>query len=106
MKEVEHWNSFDKQYLDQIVEILSQALGDRKCSIYLFGSRAAGKHAHSSDFDVAVLAAEAVDRELSLAREMLEFSNIPFTVDVVDLRSASEHFLRAVQEQGILLWSN
>jgi hypothetical protein len=53
-----------------------------------------------------VLAARDISRELSLARERLEDSNIPLTVDLVDLSATSEEFARRVQEEGILLWKN
>lgn len=72
--------------------------------MYLFGSRSEGTHTVVSDFDIAVLAAEDISRELSLAREMLDLSNIPFTVDLVDLRAAPAAFGRQVQAEGILLW--
>jgi len=94
--------SIQHRYLSQIKAILTSVFKDKKCTIYLFGSRSTGTHTAVSDFDIAVLAAEDVSRELSLAREMLELSNIPFTVDLVDLRATSVAFSRQIQE-GILL---
>ena len=88
-------------YLSQIRAILSQVLGD--CEIYLFGSRATNRHTDASDFDIGVLAARDVDRELSIARELLEASNIPVTVDLVDLSATSEEFAHQVRKRGILL---
>jgi predicted nucleotidyltransferase len=70
-------------YLSQIKAILDQFLCD--CKMFLFGSRATGDHGDASDFDIGVLASRNIDRELSLARELMEASNIPFTVDLVDL---------------------
>ncbi len=93
-------------YLFQIRSILSQVFRERKCQIYLFGSRATGSHTGVSDFDIAVLASGNVSKELSIARELLETSNIPFTVDLVDLGITSEKFIHQVQEGGILLWQN
>lgn len=98
--------SIHHSYLSQIEAILASVFKDKECAVYLFGSRAAGTHAAVSDFDIAVLAAEDMSRELSLAREMLELSNIPFTVDLVDLRDAPAAFGRQVQAGGILLWRN
>jgi predicted nucleotidyltransferase len=72
----------------------------------LFGSRATGTAQPASDFDVAVLADEDISRELSVARDRLEESNIPFKVDLVDLRLATPAFRRAAQAQGVLLWKN
>jgi len=98
--------SVHHRYLSQVKDILASVFKGKECTIYLFGSRAAGTHTVVSDFDIAILAAEDISRELSLAREMLDFSNIPFTVDLVDLRAASAAFGRQVQEEGILLWKN
>jgi len=88
-------------YLSQIRAILDQVFSD--CKIYLFGSRATNMYNDASDFDVGVLASRDVDREFSLARELLEESNIPFTVDLVDLGATSGEFARQVQQEGILL---
>lgn len=94
------------RYLAQIKAILTSVFKDRECAMYLFGSRVAGTHAAVSDFDIAILAVKDISRELSLAREMLELSNIPFTVDLVDLRAAPTDLGRQVQAEGILLWKN
>ena len=94
------------RYLSQIKTILASVFKNQECTIYLFGSRARGTPAAVSDFDIAVLAAEDTDRELSLAREMLDLSNIPFTVDLVDLRAAGAALSRQVQAEGIMLWKN
>jgi uncharacterized protein len=93
-------------YLGQITSILARVFKDKKCSIYLFGSRATGDHTKVSDFDIGVFASGSISHKLSAAREELESSNIPFTVDLVDLTISSEAFSRKVQQQGILIWSN
>ena len=92
--------------LAQIKALVMRALNGKSCAVYLFGSRATGAARPASDFDVAVLAAEDISCELSVARDMLDESNIPFKVDVVDLRLAAPAFRRAAQTQGILLWKN
>lgn len=94
------------RYLPEIISILSRTLTTRGCRIYLFGSRAVGQETETSDFDIAVEASGNIAKELSVARELIEASNIPFVVDLVDLRSASEKFARRVREEGILIWSN
>jgi len=74
--------------------------------LYLFGSRATDAYHETSDFDIGVLAEEDVRRELSLAREILEQSNIPLSVDLVDLGTAPKAFKQTVLTKGILLWTN
>ena len=92
--------------LAQIKAMVMRALNGKSCAAYLFGSRAIGAARPASDFDVAVLAAEDISLELSVARDMLDESNIPFKVDLVDLRLAAPAFKSAAQTQGILLWKN
>lgn len=92
--------------LDQITAILAEVFRDKPCVVYLFGSRATGTHSPVSDFDIAVLGPEDIGRELSLARERLEESNIPYIIDLVDLRTASPMFARKVEQEGIVLWKN
>ena len=94
------------RYLGQVKAILADALAHKPCAAYLFGSRAAGTHTPLSDFDIAVLSAEDISRELSAAREKLELSNIPFKVDLIDLHATSAAFGSKVQTEGILLWKN
>ena len=92
--------------LAQMKAILRRALSGKPCMVYLFGSRATGAAQPTSDFDIAVLANEDISRELSAARDILEESNIPFKVDVVDLRLAAPAFRLAVQTEGVLLWKD
>lgn len=98
--------SLDKPALAQIIAILAQIFSDESCAVYLFGSRATHRATATSDFDLAVLAAQDVSYKLSLAREKLEQSNIPFKIELVDLRVTSAAFSRQVQTEGVLLWKN
>ncbi len=93
-------------YLSQIKTILVSELKDQKCKIYLFGSRTTDTYTAASDFDIAILATGDINRELSLTRERLELSNIPFKVDLINLRTTSAAFRHKVQTKGILLWKN
>ncbi|MBX3280669.1 MAG: nucleotidyltransferase domain-containing protein [Acidobacteria bacterium] len=94
------------RYLDDLAAILREALDGKKCRVYLFGSRARGDAGPVSDIDLGVYAEDAIDRELSLARERMEESNIPLKVDLVDLRTSAPELRRAVEREGVLLWSN
>lgn len=96
----------DENVLTQIKTILTEVFQDEGCTIYLFGSRATGAAIATSDFDVAVLATQDISGKLSLAREKLDESNIPFKVELVDLRLTSVAFSRQVQTEGVILWKN
>jgi len=92
--------------LAQLKTIVAEVLKDEVCTVYLFGSRTTGSFTIGSDFDVAVLAAGDISRKLSLIREKLERSNIPFKVDLVDLQLTSTEFSFQVKTEGIVLWKN
>jgi hypothetical protein len=92
--------------LAQITAVLAEVLRSQPCAVYLFGSRAAGTNSPVSDYDIAVLAQEDISYELSLAREQLEESNIPYTVDLVDLQATSALFASKVLQEGLVLWKN
>jgi hypothetical protein len=96
----------DRIALDQITAILTEIFQDELCAIYLFGSRITGTATAASDFDLGVLSSRDLSYKLSLAREKLEQSNIPYKVDLVDLRKTSVDFRHQVQAKGVLLWQN
>lgn len=92
--------------LAQIKTIVADVFKDDTCTVYLFGSRVTGAFTVASDFDVAVLAPGNISPQLSLIRERLEQSNIPFKVDLIDLGLTSTDFSREVQSEGLVLWKN
>ena len=96
----------ETHYLERIVELMSPFLTDRSCQVYLFGSRATQLATPASDFDIAIDALEDISGQLSLIRESLAQSTIPYKVDLVDLKATSEEFRRQVNKEGILIWKN
>jgi predicted nucleotidyltransferase len=93
------------RYLLEISRIVQTALRGTNCRAYLFGSRATRRNRPASDFDIAIEATCEISRHLGVARGKLEESHIPFTVDLMDLNTATETLRRRVQEEGVLLWS-
>ena len=88
----------DKEIL---TEIITKHLSGAK--IYLFGSRARGDYSPESDYDIAVDVGEKIDGYvLSLIREEVEESVIPFTVDIVDLHTVSEDFKKQILKEAQL----
>ena len=93
-------------YLAEIIAIIQQALISNSYQIHLFGSRARGDNTAVSDYDIAVQSTEDLSLSLSVAREMLEESTIPFMVDLVDLQTTSDSFREEIRQEGVLLWKN
>jgi predicted nucleotidyltransferase len=96
----------DDRHLLRILAVLREALADTECRVYLFGSRATGRHRAASDYDIGVEARGDVTRRLSRAREVLEGSTIPVAVDLVDLTEASPAMVQKVAQEGIQLWNS
>jgi predicted nucleotidyltransferase len=70
--------------------------------IYLFGSRAKGSYTERSDIDIAVLSDKDISFELALLREIIENSNLPQTVDVIDLNTVDSEFREQILKEGVL----
>ena len=95
-----------ERHISFLRETCAAALGGRRCTVYLFGSRATGRAVAGSDVDLAVECATPVDRELCALREALEESHLPYFADVVDLKTAGEALRRQVLAEGAVLWKS
>ena len=75
--------------------------------VWVFGSRANWTTKDSSDLDLAVGGAASLDHEVMVGLEIaFEESNLPYTVDVVDLNAVSSEFRAIVESQKVpLFWS-
>ena len=72
--------------------------------VWVFGSRASWTTKDSSDLDLALDGeTEIPRRSLSALEEAFEDSDLPYTVDVVDLKRIGERFRRIVTKQRALL---
>lgn len=103
---VDQNSDLSQHYLESIRSIIAQVLENTSCTVYLFGSRARGTHAPASDVDIAISSPEDLNRKLGDLREALEFSTIPFFVDVVDLNHTETAFLEQVKNEGVVIWTN
>lgn len=73
------------------------------CDIYLFGSRARKTNRSGADVDVALGALEPIHfMTIGNIKEDLEESNIPLFVDIVDLKTVSDVFLKEFKQDAIL----
>ena len=72
--------------------------------VWVFGSRSAWTTKDSSDLDLAVEGAGALDDKAAVRLEVaFEESDLPYTVDVVDLNAVSPEFRRIVEGQRVPL---
>ena len=105
MAERLHNDRRDRDYLDQVRELVLRTASDLDCTVFLFGSRARGVYRRSSDIDIGVSGLS--DREFIRLRDHLvselEESVIPPRVDLVNMDTASGDF-RAVAMEKVILW--
>ena len=71
--------------------------------IYLFGSRVRGTHAKWSDIDIALKSEQKISKyAIGEAKSMLEASNIPYKVDIVDFNAVSDDMRESINDEGVL----
>jgi predicted nucleotidyltransferase len=74
-----------------------------KTKIYLYGSRARKDNSLESDIDIALDNTQKIDSHtLSIIKEEIEESTIPYTVDIVDLNAVSGDFKKEILKDGVL----
>ena len=92
-----------EQILNDLREIIFDALDDVDAKVYLFGSWARNDEKQSSDIDIAV---ESVGHLCSSTWldlvDKVEESIIPYHVDIVNLEYASPELIQNVKKEGVL----
>ena len=96
----------DKSYQQKIRDLIVALHPHVK--IYLFGSQATGSQAtgaqvHGSDIDIALDAGKPMNRaEVGEVREVLNATDIPYKIDVVDFHSVPEAMQKMILKEGIV----
>lgn len=76
-----------------IVNIIRKQIPDKGYKIFLFGSRVMGTARRYSDIDIGILGEKSVPvNKLESIEEILENSDLPYNVDVVDFAKAGKSF--------------
>lgn len=90
------------EYQQKIVGVLSVLFPTAK--IYLFGSQARGTATRASDIDIAIDEGARIlpIGRIAEARDMLNASNLPYKIEVVDLHAISTLMKEQVEKDGIL----
>ena len=88
--------------LAQVQYILKEYVPE--CQVWVFGSRAHGPAKRFSDLDLALSSTEAIPlRRLALLADAFEESDLPFRVDLLDLRTASPSIRDQINRSGVSL---
>lgn len=92
-------------YLDEVRDLVLAHFRNKNPRIFLFGSRARSKHAHSADIDVGFLGDAAIDRVIFREiADAIEQRAIPLKVDLVDFFDAEEPF-RTLALKDTIAWN-
>lgn len=89
---------------EKIIALISALLP--KAKIILFGSRAAGSWRTGSDLDIAIDTGRRIKiSDLGEIKSVLEGTNIPHSIDVVDYNFVDELMKKMIDQEGIK-WKN
>ncbi|MBU0567329.1 nucleotidyltransferase domain-containing protein [bacterium] len=96
----------DNKFIQRLEKCVLDGLKDEDMRIVLFGSRARGDSATSSDMDVGLIPKGKVDRKkITLLRESVEDLNIPYKVDIVDFSCVGEEFKKEALKE-VEVWKD
>ena len=94
------------KYLDQLKDIVLAELRDESVEILLFGSRARGDGHAGSDVDIGLIPRRKLNPlKVSVLKEKIEESRVPYKVDIVNLSEVSKEFLDHALKRA-LTWKN
>lgn len=85
--------------LKLLEELLINPLKDKRCRVWIFGSRARGDHRPFSDIDVLyeIPKGQTISlSELSEIKENLEQSNLAYKVDIINTEDLAESYAPGV----------
>jgi predicted nucleotidyltransferase len=85
------------EYLKQIKTILRKNASQYE--VWVFGSRVTGKSWEYSDIDIALKSESKIEVEIiESLHDIFGESNLPITVDIIDLNSISDEFRKIIEE--------
>jgi hypothetical protein len=95
-------NPTRKQALEELRQMVLNALGEHDAAVWLFGSCARGDARQHSDIDIAILPRDDLPSGFfaELAADFEE-SPLPYDVDFVDLRRADAALVEEVHREGV-----
>ncbi len=94
------WRTVRIMTIEDLKRFLKEYFEGCGVKVYLFGSRARGAHVEGSDIDIAILSQEDISDRIAVLRAILEESNLPYKVDIVDL-SRAPYLRDRVMQEGI-----
>ncbi len=85
-----------------IVEDILRRHAPRPCQVWAFGSRVRGKARRFSDLDLAFDAGRPLTlHDTAVLADAFDESDLPWSVDIVDLVTCSETFRREIESHAV-----
>ncbi len=95
-----------KNALFRLKDMVLESLKNQNVGVVLFGSRARGDNRFYSDVDIGIIPHGAFDKtRITILREKIEESTIPYKVEIVNLEEASEDFKKEILK-GAVVWKD
>ncbi len=95
-----------KKYINRIKDIVINDLKNENIKIFLFGSRARKTNYSYSDVDIGIIPYGQFDeKKITLIKEKLENSNIPYKIEIVNFNHVSEDFKQEATKD-IEIWKD
>ena len=96
----------ESKYIIELKRMVLDFFKDKNVKIFLFGSRARGSNYIASDVDLGILpSTEEEAKRISLLKERIENSNIPYKVDIVNLKEITDDFKNEILKEA-LIWKD
>ncbi len=96
-------NISQKSALSRLKDMVLQSLKSQNVGIVLFGSRAREDSRPYSDVDIGIIPHGAFDKtRITILREKIEESTIPYKVEIVNLEEASEEFKKGIMKDAVI----
>lgn len=94
--------------MKEIKDLFQKFFGDLDdAKIYLFGSRATGKHKPFSDIDIAINSkTKDISKRIALFNEGWEKSNLPYKVDVAAWKDIYKPYLPQIKKDKVTFWQS
>lgn len=96
-----------KDHVDLIKKVFEDVFGSESdVKVYLFGSRATGTQKKNSDIDLAFKSkAKDLDQKISVVKEKLEESNLPYIVDLLNWDKILKEYFPSVNKNKVPFWT-
>ena len=94
------------KYIEQLKKIVLDELKSQNIKIFMFGSRARRDNYIGSDVDIGLIPESKIDSsKISLLKEKIDNSNIPYKVQIVNFKEVSERFKNEAMKD-IEIWKD